>query len=83
MTPAQVDRAKTLRDALKGLPTIKKWNGQKDAGRSGIDLQVNGVSPYVHSIGVDKATGRKIIAAAEKIIRTELRQLGVRLPRKP
>lgn len=49
MTPQQVDRAKTLRDALKGLPTIKKWNGQKDAERSGMDFSVDGVRPFIHN----------------------------------
>ena len=82
MTPAQVDRAKTLRDALRGLPAIKKWNGQKDAERSGLALQVSGETPFVHSISVDKATGRKVIGFVEKAIKSELRQLGVRLPRK-
>lgn len=82
MTPKQVDRAKILRDALKGLRTIKKWNGQKDPDHSGLNLQVHGVSPNVYSIGVDKVTGRKVITATEKIIRAQLRDLGIRLPRR-
>ena len=79
MTPQQIDRAKVLRDALRGLPIIKKWNGQKDGERNGFDFQVHCVSPYVHSVRVDKVTGRKIIAAAEKIIRVELKSLSVKL----
>ncbi len=82
MTPKQLDRATILRRALRNLPIIKKWNGQKDDERSGLDFTVNGDRPFIHSLSLDKVTGRKIIAFAEKTMRAELRALGVKLPRR-
>lgn len=85
MTPRQIDRAKILRDALRSLPKIRRLNSQKDTPhetRSGLTLQANGERPYVHSFGVDRRTGQKILIAAERIIRDELADLGVRIERR-
>lgn len=81
MTPKQVDRAKRLRDALSMMPTIKKGNARKD-GRDGLQLTVHMEHPYTTHADIDPITGLKVIAAAEKIIRAELKALGVKLPRK-
>jgi hypothetical protein len=83
MTPSQIDRAKILRDALQRLDKVRAGNSHKDPTRRGLDLQVNAREvSYVTSMSVDYKTGCKIIAAAEKIIRAELRELGVRYPRR-
>lgn len=78
MTPEQIDRAKTLRDALKYLPGIRKLT-RKNLRDGGLSLQANGEHPYAHSFKVDKATGILILNNAEVIIRAELKKLGVKV----
>lgn len=77
MTPVQVDRAKTLRDALKELPSIRKLV-RKNLQKGGLTLQAYGKEPYVYSFMVDKVTGIMILGQAEEIIRYELKKLGVK-----
>lgn len=82
MTPRQIDRAKILRDALKRLPHIKTLATQKTHPvQTGLELQGHGEPPYVHSFRVDPTTARMVIDSTERIIRRELKKLGVTLPK--
>lgn len=82
MTPIQIDRAKTLTDALRFFSVLYKNVSRKEPDRTGLDLSVYGEHPWVRSVHLDAKTGRMILLEAEKIVRRELKLLGVQLQKK-
>lgn len=79
MTPERVDRAKKLRDALRDLPEIRKLT-KRNYENFGLHFDAKGKEQnWVYSFKVDKLTGLMILDQAEKIIRRELKKLGVRI----
>jgi hypothetical protein len=74
-TPSQTLRAARLVRALPQFP--QHWRLCRTGDR--LELTVEGESPLIYSIGLDGRTGRMILDAAERIVRAELRILGVKV----
>ena len=83
MKSNEVDRAKVLLDGLRGMPSLRAGNRGWPKRERGLSLQANMKEDYyITHMQLDRRTGNLVLAYVERLIRSELKALGVKVPKR-